>query len=71
MKEWEINVKRDLERETEKELEFIGEKYKEREREWNENYIYIYIYIDRYIYVGILCFESEVFNFLFSNFSFK
>jgi hypothetical protein len=23
------------------------------------------------IYVGILCFESEVFNFLFSNFSFK
>jgi hypothetical protein len=24
-----------------------------------------------YIYVGILCFESEVFNFLFSNFSFK
>ncbi len=23
------------------------------------------------IHVGILCFESEVFNFLFSNFSFK
>ena len=23
------------------------------------------------IYVGILCFESEVFDFLFSNFSFK
>jgi hypothetical protein len=28
-------------------------------------------FIIRYIYVGILCFESEVFNFLFSNFSFK
>ncbi len=25
----------------------------------------------RSIYVGIVCFESEVFNFLFSNFSFK
>ncbi len=30
-----------------------------------------YIYMCVYIYVGILCFEFEVFNFLFSNFSFK
>ncbi len=28
-------------------------------------------YLNRQIYVGILCFESEVFNFLFSNFSFR
>ncbi len=28
-------------------------------------------YIHTHIYVGILCFESEVFDFLFSNFSFK
>ncbi len=29
------------------------------------------VYHSPCIYVGILCFESEVFDFLFSNFSFK
>ncbi len=36
-----------------------------------ENFIFVSNQDLKNIYVGILCFESEVFNFLFSNFSFK
>ncbi len=38
---------------------------------WHQKNCWFYFWGERYIYVGILCFESEVFNFLFSNFSFK